>query len=142
MTYPGKSTEAAEGSGGAERSAAHQQFAFNDDKRRAPISSPANKDRKHAHTCNVAMGMRTSAVAVLGALAVLASACGSPAGSTASAARTASMTSVLVRRHVGRHLIQPSYIVPTQKVRALSRVVRLAGIEPAAFRSGAERSVR
>lgn len=54
------------------------------------------------------------------------------------------LTSVLVgeTRVEGRHSIRPSFIVPTQKVRVLSRVVRLAGIEPAAFRSGAERSVR
>lgn len=54
------------------------------------------------------------------------------------------VTSVLVgpTRVEGRHSIQPSFIVPTQKVRVLSRVVRLAGIEPAAFRSGAERSIR
>ena len=42
----------------------------------------------------------------------------------------------------GRHSIRPSFIVPTQKVRVLSRVVRPAGIEPAALRSGAARSVR
>jgi site-specific DNA recombinase len=42
----------------------------------------------------------------------------------------------------GRHSIKPWFIAPTQKVRVLSRVVRLAGIEPAAFRSGAERSIR
>ncbi len=42
----------------------------------------------------------------------------------------------------GRHSIRALFIVPTKKVRVLSRVVRLAGIEPAAFRSGAERSVR
>src|SRR5437588_13065571 len=44
------------------------------------------------------------------------------------------LTSVLVGPTIveGRHSIQPSFIVPTQKVRVLSRVVRLAGIEPAA----------
>jgi hypothetical protein len=54
------------------------------------------------------------------------------------------LTSVLVgpTRVEGRHSIQPSFIVPTQKVRVLSRVVRPAGIEPAALRSGAARSVR
>ncbi|MHB8689487.1 MAG: hypothetical protein ACYDB4_20240, partial [Candidatus Dormibacteraceae bacterium] len=36
----------------------------------------------------------------------------------------------------GRHSIKPSFIAPTQKVRVPSRMVRLAGIEPAAFRSG------
>ena len=38
----------------------------------------------------------------------------------------------------GRQSIRPSFIVPTQKVRVLSRVVRPAGIEPAALRSGDE----
>ena len=40
----------------------------------------------------------------------------------------------------GRHSIRPSFIVPTQKVRVLSRVVRPAGIEPAALRSGVLRT--
>jgi hypothetical protein len=50
------------------------------------------------------------------------------------------LTSVLVgpTRVEDRHSIQPSFIAPTQKVRVLSGVVRPAGIEPAALRSGAE----
>jgi site-specific DNA recombinase len=48
------------------------------------------------------------------------------------------LTQALVARTVveGRHSIRPSFIVPTQKVRVLSRVVRLEGIEPPALRSG------
>jgi site-specific DNA recombinase len=54
------------------------------------------------------------------------------------------LTSVLVgpTRVEGRHSIEPSFIVPTQKVRVLSRVVRLAGIEPAASCSAGMRSIR
>ncbi len=51
------------------------------------------------------------------------------------------LTSVLVGPTIveGRHSIQPSFVVPTQKVRVLSRLVRLAGIEPGAFGSRAVR---
>jgi hypothetical protein len=42
------------------------------------------------------------------------------------------LTSVLVGPTIveGRHSIQPSFIVPTQKVRVLSRVVPPEGLEP------------
>jgi hypothetical protein len=57
-------------------------------------------------------------------------------------ARSAAPTSL--QRALGRRrpTLAPSFIVPTQKVRVLSRVVRLAGIEPATYGSANHRSVR